>query len=63
MDDKKKRDTLASMRSQMKMISKRLNDTSYAEIWPQLKLQKQKLDIAIKKMENNDIPESSKADN
>jgi hypothetical protein len=61
MDMKKNRDTISSLKSQMKMVQERLNDTQYSPIWPQLKLQEQKLDIEIrnfKKTCEDDLPKS-----
>jgi DNA-binding Lrp family transcriptional regulator len=51
MHEKNKKDTLSIINSQMKMIQERLNNMSYAEIWPQLKLQEEKLSKAIRELE------------
>lgn len=43
MNDKKKRDTIDCLRSQLKMCEEKLNDRSCAPIWDQLSLDKQKI--------------------
>ena len=40
---KKQKDTMAIIEHQLKMIDERLNDMQYAEIWPQLMIQKEKI--------------------
>lgn len=51
MNDKKRRDTLAVINSQLNMIDERLADRQYIPIWDLLKIQKDKLVATIKTLD------------
>lgn len=51
MNDKKKRDTVAVIKSQLTMVRERLNDRHYSPVWHELKMQEEKLEIAVKQFE------------
>lgn len=47
----KRIDTIAVIKTQLKMLRERLNDTHYVEIWHEFKIQEEKLEIALKKLD------------
>lgn len=51
MNDKKKRDTIAVIKSQLNMVKERLQDKHYSPVWHELKIQEEKLERVVKEFE------------